>query len=101
MLNDQLDFITPRPHWATATDLASEDFCAHSWDFSVGDVTLEIRQEDELVDGITVHGRPKVVIWAEAGTVLSPPELMRLAKQLEAVAHHYARIAGRAEKGTP
>ena len=96
MNTTEVDFVTPRPHWATATETtASVNLCAHSRDFSVGDVSLEIRQEDELVDGRTVYGTPKVVIWAEPGTELSPPELMRLARQLEAVTHHYARIADR------
>jgi len=60
MITADSDFSTPRPHWATTTDVASVNFCSHVRDFSVGDVTLEIRQEDEPAHANRLRAPPWV-----------------------------------------
>ena len=93
MINNQLDFVTPRPVWADATDVAGDDVCAHIRDFSIGDVTLEIRREDRMVDLRTVTGQPELVLGLGSELVsVSPEFLTRLAEQCTAAAERFALI---------
>ncbi len=93
MITNELNFATERPSWATTTDAASGDACAHVRDYSFGDVTLEIRQQDHMADLQTVHGQPELVLGVNGEQITVTPQLLaRLAKSCMAAAETFARI---------